>query len=142
MLLDLFTMSGQLRSKQGCWTCRLRKKKCDEGRPHCSTCESLSITCYGFGPKPDWMDAGEKERAMAVSLKQIVKSTSRRKVATQPKYQGDTVMIAPKTLIDSAGTSSSTFTSLQQPERYSTQESRKLRNESAVSILVSKKIMI
>ncbi|KAG0646244.1 Pestheic acid cluster transcriptional regulator 3 [Hyphodiscus hymeniophilus] len=48
-------MNGTLKSKQGCWTCRLRRKKCDE-RPHtCSTCESLTIPCYGYGSKPDWV---------------------------------------------------------------------------------------
>jgi hypothetical protein len=72
-------MSAALRSKQGCWTCRLRKKKCDERRDVCSTCQSLTITCYGYGSKPDWMDNGDKERAMANSIKQIVKRTSRRK---------------------------------------------------------------
>jgi C6 transcription factor Pro1 len=90
-------MKGPLRSKQGCWTCRLRKKKCDEGRPHCSTCESLSITCYGFGPKPDWMNNGEKERAVANSLKEIVKHTSRRKATIQFSKQRDPIIrIAPK----------------------------------------------
>ncbi|PVH88372.1 hypothetical protein DL98DRAFT_403861 [Cadophora sp. DSE1049] len=72
-------MSGPLRSKQGCWTCRLRRKKCDERRDVCLICESLSITCYGYGPKPEWMDGGERERAMANSIKQIVKHTSRKK---------------------------------------------------------------
>ena len=72
-------MNGTLRSKQGCWTCRLRRKKCDEKHPFCSTCESLTITCYGYGSKPDWMDNGEGERAMANSIKQIVKKTSRHK---------------------------------------------------------------
>ncbi|KAH7417142.1 fungal-specific transcription factor domain-containing protein [Cadophora sp. MPI-SDFR-AT-0126] len=72
-------MSGPLRSKQGCWTCRLRRKKCDERRDVCLICESLSITCYGYGQKPEWMDGGERERAMANSIKQIVKHTSRKK---------------------------------------------------------------
>jgi hypothetical protein len=90
-------MSGPLRSKQGCWTCRLRKKKCDERRPLCSTCESLLITCYGFGPKPDWMNDGEKERAVASSLKEIVKHTSRRKGTTKfPKLRDSIIPIAPK----------------------------------------------
>lgn len=74
-----FMMSGPLRSKQGCWTCRLRRKKCDERRDVCLICESLSITCYGYGSKPEWMDGGERERAMANSIKQIVKHTSRKK---------------------------------------------------------------
>ncbi|RFU32369.1 hypothetical protein B7463_g3968, partial [Scytalidium lignicola] len=90
-------MSGPLRSKQGCWTCRLRKKKCDEGRPNCSTCESLSITCYGFGAKPDWMDNSEKEKAVVNSLKETVKRTSRRKATTQySKQPGPIITIAPK----------------------------------------------
>ncbi|KAH6672156.1 fungal-specific transcription factor domain-containing protein [Halenospora varia] len=76
-------MSGPLRSKQGCWTCRLRKKKCDEAHPQCSVCEDLSITCYGYGSKPEWMDGGEKEKAMSNSIKQIVKHTSRRKGASR-----------------------------------------------------------
>ncbi|KAJ8066602.1 hypothetical protein OCU04_005649 [Sclerotinia nivalis] len=73
-------MNGVLRSKNGCWTCRLRKKKCDERKPSpCSICESLAITCYGYGAKPEWMDNGLKEKEMANSIKQIVKHTSRRK---------------------------------------------------------------
>lgn len=72
-------MNRSLRSKQGCWTCRLRKKKCDEKHPVCSTCSSLAIICYGYGLKPAWMDNGEKEKAMANSIKQTVKETSKRK---------------------------------------------------------------
>jgi C6 transcription factor Pro1 len=65
------------KSKQSCWTCRLRRKKCDQGRPQCSTCESLSITCYGYGAKPDWMDNSDREKAVTNGLKQTVKHTSR-----------------------------------------------------------------
>ncbi|KAH8733612.1 fungal-specific transcription factor domain-containing protein [Ilyonectria robusta] len=72
-------MKTPLRSKQGCWTCRLRKKKCDERQPVCAVCESLLITCYGYGPKPEWMDDGEEEKAMISSIKHIVKHTSRRR---------------------------------------------------------------
>lgn len=90
-------MSGPLRSKQGCWTCRLRKKKCDEGRPLCSLCTSLSITCYGYGPRPDWMDNGEREKAVANGIKEIVKHTSRRKITTQlsSRQQDHVIRIAP-----------------------------------------------
>ncbi|KAH7391752.1 fungal-specific transcription factor domain-containing protein [Pyrenochaeta sp. MPI-SDFR-AT-0127] len=90
-------MSGPLRNKQGCWTCRLRKKKCDERHPQCSNCEYLSITCYGFGPKPEWMDNGEKEREIINSLKEIVRHTSRRKTLTRPSEQRETpIRIKPK----------------------------------------------
>jgi hypothetical protein len=80
-------MSKILRSKQGCWTCRLRKKKCDEGQPQCSTCESLSITCYGYGPKPLWMDDGERQRAVIEEFKQKIRSTTRQKQQQQPAGQ-------------------------------------------------------
>jgi len=101
-------MSGPLRNKHGCWTCRLRKKKCDESRPCCSTCESLSITCYGFGQKPDWMDNGEEERAVLDSFKQIVKHTSRRKATNKLSKQRDPIIrIAPKSASASVESSSS-----------------------------------
>jgi hypothetical protein len=42
----------------GCWTCRLRRKKCDEQREgdSCHTCRRLQIDCLGWGARrPDWM---------------------------------------------------------------------------------------
>ncbi|KAI5886583.1 uncharacterized protein SCHCODRAFT_02591900 [Schizophyllum commune H4-8] len=45
------------RSKTGCYTCRIRRKKCDEDRDgdgSCSTCKRLNIQCLGFGRRrPD-----------------------------------------------------------------------------------------
>ncbi|KAK6836179.1 hypothetical protein PG987_006674 [Apiospora arundinis] len=89
-------MSGSLRSKQGCWTCRLRKKKCDEGRPQCSTCEALSIMCYGYGPKPEWMSDEAQTKTVADGIKQIVKITSRRRNNIARDPAGPTVKLAPK----------------------------------------------
>ncbi|KAH8660648.1 fungal-specific transcription factor domain-containing protein, partial [Tricladium varicosporioides] len=48
-------MSGS-RTKTGCYTCRLRKKKCDEQKPFCLNCRSREILCYGYGTKPEWMN--------------------------------------------------------------------------------------
>lgn len=107
----ILKMSGPLRSKQGCWTCRLRKKKCDEQRARCALCESLCLPCYGYGPKPDWMKNGETEREMADSLKQIVKHTSRHKPASPAvKRRRPVVQIAPKPT-DGAGGAASSSTS-------------------------------
>lgn len=33
------------RSKEGCWTCRERKVKCDERRPRCHRCKRLDRYC-------------------------------------------------------------------------------------------------
>ncbi|KAK1774681.1 fungal-specific transcription factor domain-containing protein [Copromyces sp. CBS 386.78] len=73
--------SGQ-RSKSGCWTCRLRRKKCLEGGPPCSNCESRGIFCHGYGPKPNWKDRGDKEREEATRL-QLQTRRRRRSTATQ-----------------------------------------------------------
>ncbi|OBT65925.1 hypothetical protein VE03_05488 [Pseudogymnoascus sp. 23342-1-I1] len=107
-------MAPPLWSKQGCWTCRLRKKKCDEGHPQCSTCESLSITCHGYGSKPDWMDGGDGERAVANGIKEVVKHTSRRKTAQSVKHR-DPAKIAPKSTTVSES-SSSPVPSLDKPD--------------------------
>jgi len=50
---------GAIRAKSGCYTCRIRRKKCDEqpdtsGR--CLTCVRLRLECLGFGAKrPEWL---------------------------------------------------------------------------------------
>lgn len=67
------------RSQFGCWTCRVRKKKCDEIYPSCSSCHTRGIVCYGYGPKPDWMDGGEKEKKVVEELKWAIKERQKQK---------------------------------------------------------------
>ncbi|EPE09541.1 zinc c6 transcription factor [Ophiostoma piceae UAMH 11346] len=61
------------RSSAGCWTCRLRRKKCDEARPICDSCAALDIECLYSEERPAWMDNGNRQRAMADRLKRDVK---------------------------------------------------------------------
>ncbi|CAK7231099.1 hypothetical protein SCUCBS95973_007798 [Sporothrix curviconia] len=61
------------RSSAGCWTCRLRRKKCDEARPVCEGCAALEIECLYSEARPSWMDNGPRQRAMADRLKLAVK---------------------------------------------------------------------
>ncbi|KAJ4320752.1 hypothetical protein N0V84_005692 [Fusarium piperis] len=73
-------MSAKVRSNAGCWTCRLRRKKCDEKRPVCDGCGALEITCHYEDEKPDWMDGGPKQKAMAEKIKaQVKKQASQRR---------------------------------------------------------------
>lgn len=44
----------QPRSHKGCWTCKQRKKKCDEAKPKCMVCSSLDISCQGYGVRLTW----------------------------------------------------------------------------------------
>jgi len=50
---------GAVRAKSGCYTCRIRRKKCDEQSNEdgeCSTCVRLHLECLGFGAKrPEWL---------------------------------------------------------------------------------------
>lgn len=39
-------LSKSLRTKKGCVVCRARRKKCDERRPACATCERLGLKCH------------------------------------------------------------------------------------------------
>ncbi|RDW73403.1 Zn2 DNA-binding protein-2 [Coleophoma cylindrospora] len=72
-------MAGRQRSKGGCWTCKLRKKKCDEGQPSCAACLSLGISCHGYGSRPAWMDGGSAEKAKLEAWRQKVKEITNHK---------------------------------------------------------------
>ncbi|ODV63690.1 Zn(II)2Cys6 transcription factor domain-containing protein ASCRUDRAFT_67767 [Ascoidea rubescens DSM 1968] len=54
------------RSKTGCWTCRIRHKKCDETRPVCKNCSKINIKCdQYYDPKPIYMaDEEEKKKKL------------------------------------------------------------------------------
>nr|RBQ88034.1 hypothetical protein FVER53263_13579 [Fusarium verticillioides] len=68
------TVSDGTRSRSGCLTCRIRKKKCDEKRPACGACRSRDLACYGFnvppppwiGNKASWKDVLESNEARAL----------------------------------------------------------------------------
>ncbi|WPG98218.1 Hypothetical protein R9X50_00100500 [Acrodontium crateriforme] len=75
----LETSNSDSRSHKGCWTCRARRKKCDESSQPCKTCSGLRLICHGYGPRPDWMDRGEKEKAKVLEFKAIVKRNLKQK---------------------------------------------------------------
>lgn len=81
------SMSGSARSTKGCWTCRLRKKKCDEGKPVCLTCNNLAVTCHRYGPKPEWMDGKHREKDMAEIIRRAVKEKTAEKKRIAMKRQ-------------------------------------------------------
>jgi hypothetical protein len=74
-------MPSGTRSTRGCWTCRIRKKKCDEGFPECYACTNLGIHCHRFDQKPAWLDGGQREREGLERIKQAVKESITRKAA-------------------------------------------------------------
>lgn len=57
------------RSRTGCWTCRTRKVKCDEGRPVCGQCTRLGHNC-DYSPRLSFRDDTLRvvERMQEVSI--------------------------------------------------------------------------
>lgn len=72
-------MGSQGRRKWGCWTCRLRRLKCDETRDPCERCTRCGIPCYGYGAKPGWKDGGTREAEKLVAIKAGVAENRRRR---------------------------------------------------------------
>lgn len=40
----------------GCWTCRRRGYKCDEGKPFCYNCRRLNLSCEGYKIRLKWQE--------------------------------------------------------------------------------------
>lgn len=79
-----------IRSTQGCWTCRLRKKKCDEQRPGCSRCASVDIQCH-YGPRPEWITNTALGKAELARIKvRVGTSAKRKRAAFQARTQSST----------------------------------------------------
>ncbi|CAO2648948.1 Nn.00g098970.m01.CDS01 [Neocucurbitaria sp. VM-36] len=61
------------RSRTGCFTCRLRRKKCDEGKPACRACKHLGLKCEY--KRPMWWSNNEQRRNQKEMIKNIIKRT-------------------------------------------------------------------
>lgn len=64
---------------ENCWTCRLRRKKCDGTLPVCQVCANLEISCHYSETQPEWMDGGSRQKAEAQRQKSEVKSRASQK---------------------------------------------------------------
>ncbi|KAL2061430.1 hypothetical protein VTL71DRAFT_7703 [Oculimacula yallundae] len=68
------------RSRSGCWTCKIRKKKCDDGRPICGPCSFRDITCHGYGERPQFMyDSAEQKIELEKIQKDVGESLKARR---------------------------------------------------------------
>ncbi|KAF1965774.1 hypothetical protein BU23DRAFT_488492 [Bimuria novae-zelandiae CBS 107.79] len=61
------------RSRSGCFICRLRRKKCDEGKPSCRACKHLGLKCEY--KRPEWWNSTDKRKAEKERIKNIIKRT-------------------------------------------------------------------
>ncbi|EHK20467.1 uncharacterized protein TRIVIDRAFT_134018, partial [Trichoderma virens Gv29-8] len=61
----------------GCWTCRVRHRKCDSRTPTCKECTDRNVQCHGYGQKPEWMDGATEEEKEKLKIKSAVKENFR-----------------------------------------------------------------
>lgn len=61
------------RSRSGCFTCRLRRKKCDESKPICRACKHLGVECEY--KRPIWWAHPERRRTQKELIKDLIKNT-------------------------------------------------------------------
>ncbi|EER22958.1 Fungal Zn binuclear cluster domain containing protein [Coccidioides posadasii C735 delta SOWgp] len=61
------------RSRSGCFTCRLRRKKCDEGKPVCKACRNLKLKCEY--KRPMWWGNNDQRRNHKELIKELIKNT-------------------------------------------------------------------
>ncbi|KAF8638302.1 hypothetical protein AX17_002322 [Amanita inopinata Kibby_2008] len=69
---------GTARAKSGCYTCRIRRKKCDEQkseRGNCKTCDRLRLECLGYGVKrPEWLRSSQAVSDIRDRIKKFLAS--------------------------------------------------------------------
>ncbi|EKJ77490.1 hypothetical protein FPSE_02363 [Fusarium pseudograminearum CS3096] len=67
------------RGRRGCWTCRIRHRRCDESSPECKECSTRSITCHGYDiDPPQWMSNDKLLQEELRRIKGAVKENFRR----------------------------------------------------------------
>ncbi|KAK6068437.1 C6 transcription factor [Seiridium cupressi] len=81
------------RQGAGCWTCRLRRKRCDSVQPVCGSCQSLDITCYSGEARPSWMDGGSGQKHMSETIKGRIKQNALLRRERRLLAHGDHAMI-------------------------------------------------
>ncbi|KAL0937102.1 uncharacterized protein CTRU02_206833 [Colletotrichum truncatum] len=97
------------RSSGGCWTCRIRHRKCDECSPACKECTDRHIKCHGYGPEPDWVKDSVKLRAELQRIKHAVKQNFRQTRKLQAARSPQSALnVAANTLKDDNATPSTT----------------------------------
>ncbi|KAK4246843.1 hypothetical protein C7999DRAFT_15041 [Corynascus novoguineensis] len=91
------------RSRTGCYTCRLRRKKCDEGSPMCSACKHLGLKCEY--KRPMWWSNNDMRRQEKDEIKMIIKRKKLSEKSTTHTHTIQTAVGSPPGLSHSLPTS-------------------------------------
>ncbi|CCH62344.1 hypothetical protein TBLA_0H00520 [Henningerozyma blattae CBS 6284] len=63
------------RSRNGCWICRLRKKKCSETKPSCDNCKRLTLHCDYNKIQPEYIVNPIEKRKKLLGYKEYNKGS-------------------------------------------------------------------
>ncbi|ODQ78200.1 hypothetical protein BABINDRAFT_162869 [Babjeviella inositovora NRRL Y-12698] len=97
---DYHNGTHKRRSKSGCVTCKIRKKKCDELRPTCGDCQRLGKACVWVGKdmseseiqdlkrKVETFEDGNKTRKRAHSIKNPDEMPEKERASKRTKVPG------------------------------------------------------
>ncbi|KXJ95471.1 fungal-specific transcription factor domain-domain-containing protein [Microdochium bolleyi] len=88
------------RSRTGCYTCRLRRKKCDEGTACCKACRHLGLKCEY--KRPMWWGNNDARSQHKEDIKMIIK---RKKLSEKASHTINTSINSPPGLSHSLPTS-------------------------------------
>ncbi|KAJ9142945.1 Transcriptional regulatory protein moc3-like protein 4 [Pleurostoma richardsiae] len=58
---------GSRKTRTGCYTCKIRKVKCDEAKPSCQRCTSTGRTCDGYPPPKQSLMSDSKQPGSVVA---------------------------------------------------------------------------
>lgn len=65
------------RSKNGCWICRIKHLKCDEIKPHCTSCVKYGINCDYSPDKPNYVVDKNLRNKKLIEITQIRKNNQK-----------------------------------------------------------------
>ena len=72
----------------GCFTCRLRRKKCDEGKGQCKACRHLGLKCEY--KRPMWWSNNDQRKQQKELIKNIIKRTKLSEKTAHISHGADT----------------------------------------------------
>lgn len=67
------------RSKNGCWTCRIRHKGCNEEQPKCGHCQRLNLPCDYSLIRPKYMSDHKLHAEKLIEIRHLTDKVKKRK---------------------------------------------------------------
>jgi Fungal Zn(2)-Cys(6) binuclear cluster domain len=75
------------RSRSGCWTCRARKRKCDERKPTCMQCTEKNLHCSGYSRRLIWINGIASRGYLAGKTYSATRVSQEMVASEQPEIQ-------------------------------------------------------